>query len=110
MYSTECHLLNDIALKAATNENVEVLMGLWIDRDFNRNSQEVADLITYLEMYPHAKLIGIAVGNEVLFRQSMHANVLAGIVWDVKQKVWTELLACLQQAWLSFLCPGANAR
>ena len=68
---------------------VEVLLGLWIDRDPARNRQEMEDLYTYLAKYPNANLLGIAVGNEVLYRQAQSPDAMAGMVRDVRARVRT---------------------
>eukprot|EP00210_Caulerpa_lentillifera_P003748 g3581.t1 len=92
LYSTECHYLNDVYLGAASVSGpsakpIEVLMGVWIDGKHERDNKEIQDLYIYLRRYPHAKLSGIAVGNEVLYRKTMHPNDLARKVLEVKNTV-----------------------
>jgi len=92
LYSTECHHLNDVYLAAASGSSpkfaqVELLLGLWIDGNPARDAQEIQDLYLYLRKYPHARLSGIAVGNEVLYRRTMHPDVLAQKVSEVKATV-----------------------
>jgi len=90
LYSTECHYLNDVFLRAASaghGSNFEVLLGLWIDRDAARNAKEIQDLYHFLRRYPNARLSGIAVGNEVLYRRAMHPTSLARMVSEVRTTV-----------------------
>lgn len=91
LYSTECHHLNNVYLKAASmnrqGANFEVLLGVWIDRNAAKNAKEIQDLYVFLRRYPFARLSGIAVGNEVLYRKEMHPTVLAQKVAEVKAAV-----------------------
>lgn len=91
LYSTECHYLNDVFLRAASangqGSNFEVLLGVWIDDDAARNAKEIQDLYTFLRLYPNARLSGIAVGNEVLYRKAMHPTSLARMVAEVRTTV-----------------------
>lgn len=62
-------------------------MGLWIDGNPTRDAKEAQDLYLFLRKYPNARLSGIAVGNEVLYRQTMHPDALAQKVSEVKAMV-----------------------
>lgn len=87
MYSTECHVLNDVILELSTTKDVQVLMGVWIDGNPVRDNQEMEDLYYAIRKYPNAKLIGIAVGNEVLYRGTLSPPAMAQKVSQVKQRV-----------------------
>lgn len=87
LYSTECSELNDLAMEVATSSTYELLLGVWIDGDPNRNNQEMEDLYAMLRKFPNAKLIGISVGNEVLYRGTLSPEVLAQLVSQVKATV-----------------------
>lgn len=87
LYSTECHLLNDVVLQLSTTYRTGILMGVWIDNDPTRNQKEIEDLYKYLRKYPNANLLGITVGNEVLHRNTLSPEAVAGLVVQVKQGV-----------------------
>lgn len=51
------------------------------------DQQEVDFLIEALKQFPNAKIEGVAVGNEVLYRNSMAKSQLLGRVAEVRNKV-----------------------
>lgn len=86
LYSTECAAVNRILLRYASEGKLEILMGVWIDNR-SRDQGEIDDLITALREFPHARLTGIVVGNEVMYRNTASSSQLAGRIYEVRHKV-----------------------
>lgn len=86
VYSTECINVNKILLRHASQGDLSVLLGVYLD---NRptDQQEVDYLIEALSEYPHANIAGIVVGNEVLYRGTLPKSTLLGRVQEVREKV-----------------------
>lgn len=86
MYSMECQVVNRIVLQYATEGKLELLLGVWIDNR-SRDQGEVEDLMSALREYPWAKINGIVVGNEVMYRNTLHPSSLAGRIYEVRHRV-----------------------
>eukprot|EP00210_Caulerpa_lentillifera_P008373 g7985.t1 len=86
IYSTECQNVNKILLKHSSEGRLSILFGVWVDNR-KTDQQEVDFLIEALKEFPNANVEGIAVGNEVLFRNSMPKAQLLGRVTEVRNKV-----------------------
>lgn len=86
IYSTECMNVMDIMLRHASNGDLSVLLGVWIDNRAT-DQKEIDDLILALDRYPNADIYGIVVGNEPLFRNTMTPTEVAGRVAEVRHKV-----------------------
>lgn len=81
-YSTECPEVLDLLFW----NGFEVMMGVWIDNR-STDQQEIDDLITILRRHSNAKIFGIVVGNEVLFRETMTPTEVADRVKETRRKV-----------------------
>ena len=65
---------------------MSVLFGVYLD---NRptDQQEVDYLIEALQAYPNAKIEGVVVGNEVMYRNTLHKQTLIQRIHEVRGKV-----------------------
>jgi len=86
IYSTECQNVNKILLKHSSEGRLSILFGVWLDNR-STDQQEVDFLIEALKQFPNANIEGVAVGNEVLYRNSMAKSQLLGRVAEVRNKV-----------------------
>ena len=86
IYSTECQNVNKILLKHSAMGRMSVLFGVYLD---NRptDQQEVDFLIEALQSYPNAKIEGVVVGNEVMYRNTLHQQTLIQRIHEVRGKV-----------------------
>ena len=64
LYSTECPDVMHGLLKKASEGQLSLLLGVWMENS-QRDRTELDMLMKYLEQYPHAALEGIVIGNEV---------------------------------------------
>lgn len=64
LYSMECPDVMHALLKKASNGELSLLLGVWIENS-PRDQKELNLLIEYLRQYPNAALEGIVIGNEV---------------------------------------------
>lgn len=97
-----CLAVNRVFLKHASEGNLTVMLGVWIN-GVDKDQDEINDLMTALEEYPHANLSGIAVGNEVAFRGSMSISDIVEAVLTVREQVKTKT-ATLKNTSLVFRC------
>lgn len=72
-------------LPVAAEMGLEVLLGIWIGADEERNRQEIDAALAAAARYPQA-IRAIVVGNEVLLRREMTGQRLAGIINEVKAR------------------------
>lgn len=86
IYSMECDNVNRVLLNYATDSDVSLLLGVWLDNK-DQDEQEIDNLMSALKEFPNAKLDGISVGNEVLYRQTMSSGQVAQRIIEVKYKV-----------------------
>ncbi|MEI7035479.1 glycoside hydrolase family 17 [Fulvimonas yonginensis] len=70
----------------AQRYGMQVLMGIWLDRDPVANAREVAAGIATARAYPQV-LRGVIVGNEVLLRGELSPAALAGYVRQVRAAI-----------------------
>ena len=64
LYSTECPDVMHGLLKKASEGQLSLLLGVWMENN-QRDHAELDMLMKYLEQYPYAALEGIVIGNEV---------------------------------------------
>lgn len=85
-YSTECASANEVLLQMASQGQLSLLFGVWLD---NRptDQKEIEDLLVYLRKYPNADLYGIAVGNEAVFRGTLQPYEVAAKITEVRNRV-----------------------
>ena len=83
-YSVEGSLGNIPRL--AADLGVDVMVGIWISDDIDRNWREIGDLRRMIASNP-GNIVGIVVGNEVLLRGELNSDELAYYVDIVKGMV-----------------------
>jgi len=86
-----CMTVNRVFLKHASEGKLSVLLGVWID-GAEQDQDEIKKLMTVLAEYPQANLAGIAVGNEVAFRDTMTEPDLIRAVLSVRDEVEISIL------------------
>jgi exo-beta-1,3-glucanase (GH17 family) len=88
LYGTDCkvleYVLNSIERKKL---DLKVVVGLWIDKDNTTYTRQMADFFKVMETAAWSNIIGISVGNEVLFDEYQPVNVLIAHIAEVKAKV-----------------------
>ncbi len=83
-YSVE-GTLGDIPVLAA-DHGLNVMVGIWISDDIERNWEEIGRLRTIVDTNP-GNIVGVVVGNEVLLRGEITSEQLANYVDIVKTMV-----------------------
>ncbi|KAF9144287.1 hypothetical protein BG015_000152 [Linnemannia schmuckeri] len=88
LYGTDCkvleYVLNSIERKKL---DLKVVVGLWIDKDNATYTRQMTDFFKVMETYSWSNIIGVSVGNEVLFDEYQPAEVLLAHIAEVKAKV-----------------------
>lgn len=87
-----CMTVNRVFLKHASEGRLSVLLGVWID-GAEQDQEEINKLMTVLAEYPQANIAGIAVGNEVAFRETMTQPDLIRTVLNVRDEVKISILS-----------------
>eukprot|EP00210_Caulerpa_lentillifera_P008374 g7986.t1 len=85
-YSTGCNSVNQVFLRHASEGNLTVMLGVWINGE-EKDQDEIDNLLSALAQYPEADLSGIVVGNEVWFRKTMSVLDIVQAVLTVRHKV-----------------------
>jgi exo-beta-1,3-glucanase (GH17 family) len=83
-YSTEYGL--DKVAEIAQRHGLEVLQGLWLSSDAEKNRREIARTVAIAKKFPQT-ITGVIVGNEVLLRGEMTPNDLIATIRAVKAQV-----------------------
>ncbi|KAG0260540.1 hypothetical protein DFQ27_003484 [Actinomortierella ambigua] len=88
LYGTDCGVL-DYTLQAIKSHKLDlkVVVGIWIDRTNETFTRQEASMFASLEKYGWDNIIGISVGNEVLYDHYQPLSVLIECVKNVKSKV-----------------------
>eukprot|EP00879_Flechtneria_rotunda_P014237 GHRR01014874.1.p2 GENE.GHRR01014874.1~~GHRR01014874.1.p2 ORF type:complete len:357 (+),score=112.62 GHRR01014874.1:1858-2928(+) len=87
-YSVECPDLMRMLLHYSTiDDRVSWLLGVWVGKDQAANQAQVDLLARLLEEYPHARISGIAVGNEAVSRGDATQTQVLGLINNVREKV-----------------------
>ncbi|KAF9899908.1 hypothetical protein EC991_008152 [Linnemannia zychae] len=88
LYGTDCNVLRyTIDAIQRLNLDLQVVVGIWIDKDmavFNRQAEE---FYSVMAKYGWSNVIGVSVGNEVIFDKYQSQDVLISLIADVKAKV-----------------------
>jgi glucan 1,3-beta-glucosidase len=86
----------------AQRYGMQVLMGIWLDRDPRANAREIAQGIANARAHPQA-LRGVIVGNEVLLRGELAPSVLAGYVREVRAAIPAMVPVSYADVWEDWL-------
>ena len=95
-YSTEFGL--DAVPEIASNYGLDVLLGLWLGRDAEKNRQEVARALAVAKANPQS-VRAVVVGNEVLLRGEMSPQDLANTIRGVKAQLPKEIQVTYGDVW-----------
>ncbi|KAF9974472.1 hypothetical protein BGZ73_002096 [Actinomortierella ambigua] len=88
LYGTDCNVL-EYTLQAIKSYNLDlkVNVGIWIDSKHETFVRQEASMLVSLEKHGWDNIIGISVGNEVLYDNYQPLSVLIECVKQVKDKV-----------------------
>jgi len=86
LYSVECPDVMHALLSKASNGQLSLLLGVWIENS-PRDQQELELLVEYLTEYPFAAIEGIVIGNEVLMRGQATPEYMAYFVTEARNRV-----------------------
>ncbi|KAF9536766.1 hypothetical protein EC957_009793 [Mortierella hygrophila] len=88
LYGTDCkvleYVLNSIVRKKL---DLKVVVGIWIDKDNTTYTRQMTDFFTVMETNSWDNLLGVSVGNEVLFDKYQSEAFLLAAIAEVKAKV-----------------------
>lgn len=85
LYGTDCNQ-TEMVLSAITALDIpmKIWLGVWLDYNTTTNARQLNHLYTLLSQYPSDRFEGVAVGNEVLFREDLSEQQLFSIIADVR--------------------------
>jgi hypothetical protein len=88
LYGTDCNQ-TEMVLNAIQSLKVDmtVFVGVWVDTNATTLARQLADLYSILKKYPANLIDGIAVGNEVLFREDKTESELIDLISEVRTNV-----------------------
>ncbi|RPA97962.1 glycoside hydrolase [Choiromyces venosus 120613-1] len=88
LYGTDCNQ-TEMVLHAidALKVDMKIWLGVWLDKNTTTSTRQLGHLYKLLNSYPSDRFEGIAVGNEVLFRQDLTETELFGIIDDVRHNL-----------------------
>eukprot|EP00210_Caulerpa_lentillifera_P008375 g7987.t1 len=86
LYSMECPDVMDALLTKASNGELSLLLGVWIENS-PRDVKEMDLLMSYLKKYPTASIEGVVIGNEVIFKHQGNGAFMAAKVMEAKHKI-----------------------
>jgi exo-beta-1,3-glucanase (GH17 family) len=88
LYGTDCNQ-TEMVLNAIQSLKVDmtVFVGVWVDTNATTLARQLADMYSILKKYPASLIDGIAVGNEVLFREDKTESELIELISEVRTNV-----------------------
>jgi len=88
LYGTDCQQAT-MVLDAIQSLKVDmtVFVGVWVDTNATTLARQLGDMYSILKTYPVDLIEGIAVGNEVLFRQDKTEQELIQLIQQVRANV-----------------------
>ena len=88
LYGTDCQQAT-MVLDAIQSLKVDmtVFVGVWVDRNATTLARQLSDMYSILKTYPVDLIEGIAVGNEVLFRQDKTEQELIQLIQQVRANI-----------------------
>jgi hypothetical protein len=88
LYGTDCNQAS-MVLDAIQSLKVDltVFLGVWVDSNTTTVQRQLSDMYDILNKYPASLIDGVAVGNEVLFRQDLTETQLITLIQQVKTNV-----------------------
>ena len=88
LYGTDCDQIN-MTMKAIQDLKVDmtVFIGVWVDGNSTTLERQLGAMYDLLKTYPASMIDGVAVGNEVLFRQDLTETELIELIQEVRTNV-----------------------
>jgi hypothetical protein len=88
LYGTDCNQ-TEMVLTAIQDLKVDmtVFMGVWVDTNATTLNRQLSDMYSILNKYPASLIDGVAVGNEVLFRQDKTETELIELIKGVRTNI-----------------------
>src|SRR5690606_28991055 len=71
------------------NVDMKVWIGVWLDANQTTNARQTAELWNILDNFDHKYFEGVAVGNEVLYREELTQYELISIMQEVRKNLTT---------------------
>ncbi|KAI1317473.1 hypothetical protein EDD11_008410 [Mortierella claussenii] len=88
LYGTDCNVLKyTLDAIPRLKLDLQVVVGIWIDKDNTTYTRQFNEFVSVVTTYGWSNIIGISVGNEVLFDGYQPMNVLLAHIKEVKDKV-----------------------
>lgn len=88
LYGTDCNALRyTIDAIQRLNLDLQVVVGIWIDKDTATYTRQTEEFYAVVAKYGWANIIGVSVGNEVMFDQVESLSNLMAQITAVKNKV-----------------------
>lgn len=88
LYGTDCNALRyTIDAIQRLNLDLQVVVGIWIDKDTATFTRQTEEFYAVVAKYGWANIIGVSVGNEVMFDQVEPLPNLIAQITAVKNKV-----------------------
>ncbi|KAF9907106.1 hypothetical protein EC991_011324 [Linnemannia zychae] len=88
LYGTDCKVLEFVLNSIERKKlDLKVVVGIWIDADNATYTRQAADFFKVMETYSWNNIIGVSVGNEVLFDKYQPQEVLMAHINEVKAKM-----------------------
>lgn len=94
LYGNDCNQ-TEMVLHAidALDIPMTVWLGVWLDSNTTTNTRQLNHLYTLLSSYPSSHFEGIAVGNEVLFRENLSEQALFSTIAAVRSNLTARAIA-----------------
>lgn len=89
LYGTDCNQ-TEMALHAIDRlglTDMKLWLGVWLGNNDTTNNRQISDMWTILDKHGADPFVGVAVGNEVLFRKDLTATELSDVLSSVKQNL-----------------------
>ncbi|EON65681.1 hypothetical protein W97_04920 [Coniosporium apollinis CBS 100218] len=88
LYGTDCNQ-TEMVLHAidrlGIQDSMKVWLGVWLDKNTTTNARQISQMWSVLDTYGSSPFAGVAVGNEVLYREDLTNLELAQVLADTKQ-------------------------
>lgn len=88
LYGTDCNALRyTIDTIVRLKLNLQVVVGIWIDKDPATYTRQTEELYAVVAKYGWSNIIGVSIGNEVIFGQVELLSIMISQINAVKSKV-----------------------
>ncbi|KAK3835635.1 MAG: glycoside hydrolase superfamily [Linnemannia gamsii] len=88
LYGTDCNVLRyTIDAIQRLKLDLQVVVGIWIDKDMTVYTRQAEEFYAVMDRYGWSNVIGVSVGNEVLFDKYQPPEVLVSLIAEVKSKM-----------------------